>query len=110
METEPLPRMIGDEFFMMKGAYCISLLWVALFLFLNAKLGGNWLRKGVVFGTIIWAAMVPWFEFYLPYNVMNEPLDLLLFEATLWLGSILSLGLLYSFILNFRRQSYYTAL
>ena len=30
--------------------------------------------------------MVPWFEFYLPWNVMREPAPLVLLEMACWLG------------------------
>lgn len=37
--------------------------------------------------------MVPWFEFYLPWNVMHEPATLVLLEAALWLAVLLTVGL-----------------
>jgi hypothetical protein len=37
--------------------------------------------------------MVPWFEFYLPRNVMREPAALVLLEMVLWLGVLLVAGL-----------------
>jgi len=36
--------------------------------------------------------MVPWFEFYLPWNVMHEPLLPVLLEMIHWLGVLLSVG------------------
>lgn len=102
-DIEPLPRMYGDTYLLLKGAYLISLLWAILFLLLQTRFSGGWLSKGARFGTLLWVVMVPWFEFYLPYNVMHEPLPLVLFEALLWLCTLISTGLLFSFILNFRR-------
>ena len=31
-----------------------------------------------------WLLMVPWFELYLPWNVLHEPMDLVLLEAFCW--------------------------
>ena len=33
---------------------------------------------------IAWGLMAPWFEFYLPWNVMREPFALALLELLLW--------------------------
>jgi len=46
--------------------------------------------------------MIPWFEFYLPYNVMNEPLSLVLLEGLLWLLTIVTVYCITSFIYNFK--------
>jgi hypothetical protein len=37
--------------------------------------------------------MVPWFEFYLPWNVMLEPMPLVLLEVLCWLIVQLLVGL-----------------
>lgn len=37
--------------------------------------------------------MVPWFEFYLPWNMMHEPAPLVLLEMALWLGVLVVAGL-----------------
>lgn len=101
MELEPLPRMFNDSTLIYKGFYLIGILSLSSFLFLNSKLNGGWVKKGFIFATLQWALMVPWFEFYLPYNVMHEPLTLVLFEAFLWYATILSVSLIESFVLNY---------
>ena len=40
--------------------------------------------RGLRFGAIAWLLMVPWFELYLPWNVLHEPMDLVLLEAFCW--------------------------
>ncbi len=77
----------------------ISTLTVVVFLFLIEKFEGDWLGKGITFGLINWALMIPWFEFYLPYNVMHEPLSLVFLESVLWLGTLVSVAIIYSFII-----------
>jgi hypothetical protein len=49
-------------------------------------------RRGLAFGALAWALMVPWFEFYLPWNVMREPLPLVLLEAACWFLVLLGVG------------------
>lgn len=51
-------------------------------------------------GCTHWALVTPWFEFYLPYNVMHEPLALVMLEGCLWLGVALTLGLFVSAVVN----------
>src|SRR4051812_12556723 len=76
--TPPLPRVNGNFSLLATAAYDIALVAVAVFLFLSDKLPGGWIRKGIAFGVVYWALMVPWFEFYLPFNAMHEPIRLAL--------------------------------
>lgn len=93
MEIEPLPRMVNDPWLVLKGFFLIGMLIGGVFVWLSQQWKGNWIQKGLKFGLIHWMLMVPWFEFYLPYNVMNEPFALVLLEAALWLGTTLTLGI-----------------
>ena len=106
MEYEPLPRMASDNSIVWKGFFVCGIFAATAFLIVNSKFNGGWLKRGVVFGFVYWAIMIPWFEFYLPYNVMNEPLGLVLFEASLWLITILLTACYMSFVLNFRSAIY----
>lgn len=36
--------------------------------------------------------MVPWFEFYLPWNVLREPASLVALEMLCWAGGMLLVG------------------
>lgn len=36
--------------------------------------------------------MAPWFEFYLPWNVLREPAPLVVLELACWLGVMLLVG------------------
>lgn len=85
------------------GFMAIGFIVASAFLLLNDKLPGGWLKRGLLFGVVHWMLMTPWFEFYLPYNVMNEPLMLALFEAVLWLCVTLCIGVFLSFAMNFER-------
>ncbi|HMG14999.1 MAG TPA: hypothetical protein VK590_06110 [Saprospiraceae bacterium] len=102
MDYEPLPRMLKDSYLIYKGFYLIGTLSLIVFLYLNNRINTNWIKKAFSFSLIQWALMIPWFEFYLPYNVMHEPFNLVLLEAGLWYGVILLVSVVYSFILNFK--------
>ncbi|MCW3123171.1 MAG: hypothetical protein JWQ38_2663 [Flavipsychrobacter sp.] len=101
-EYEPLPRMASDGNLLLKGFFICGLFAAGAFLFVNSKMTGGWLKRGSVFGLVHAASMIPWFEFYLPYNVMNEPIPLVLLEGLLWLVTLQLTGLWMSFVINFR--------
>jgi len=83
-EIEPLPRAATSPWILFVGLTLIGVIHAAVFAALRDALPGRGWRKGVSFGLIAWALMVPWFEFYLPWNVMHEPFALVLLEAVLW--------------------------
>lgn len=83
-EVPPLPRAATHPWVLFAGLAIIGLIHSLVFAALRSGLPGEGWRKGVVFGLIAWALMVPWFEFYLPWNVMHEPLGLVLLEVLLW--------------------------
>lgn len=101
LEIEPLPRMFAGSYFIWEGFAVCGLFLAGAFLIVNPGLKGGWLRKALSFGLLHWLLMVPWFEFYLPYNVMHESLPLVLFEALLWMATNLATAVVLSFILNF---------
>lgn len=103
-EYQPLPRMATDKSVLWIGFMVIGFIVASAFLLLNDKLPGGWLKRGLIFGVVHCMLMTPWFEFYLPYNVMNEPLLLVLFETTLWLCVTSVVGLFLSFTMNFERS------
>lgn len=100
---DPLPLAAESPYVLPLGFFFCGALAAAVFSYLNGKIEDGLVRKGLIFGAIQWALMVPWFEFYLPHNVMREPLPLVLLEMALWLGVMLTVGLWVSFVLNFRR-------
>lgn len=101
-EYEPLPLMAEDPSIVWKGLLVVGLLAAIAFSVINPYIKGGWLKRGLTFGLVHWLLMTPWFEFYLPYNVMNEPILLVMLEGILWLCVMLMLGLYMSFTLNFK--------
>jgi hypothetical protein len=86
-----------------KGLLVVGLMAALAFYIINPGLKGRWAKRGLMFGAVHWLLMVPWFEFYLPYNVMLEPMSLVLLESVLWLCITICLGLFMSFVLNYKR-------
>jgi hypothetical protein len=94
---EPLPRMTTSPWVLPAGLLVLGTLHSFVFGIVSPALHGSTLRRGLAFGGVAWALMVPWFEFYLPWNVMWEPMRLVLLEATCWLGVQLLVGVALAF-------------
>lgn len=92
-QMEPLPRMANNIWIILVGLLGIGIVYSMVFSFIGPKLSGTNFRKGIQFGLIGWSLMVPWFEFYLPWNVMHEPTLLVLLEAFCWLLVMLLVGM-----------------
>jgi hypothetical protein len=90
---EPLPRMAEMPWALPAGILVIGMIFAAVYSWLEPKLGGPTWRKGIAFGIAAWALMVPWFEFYLPWNVLREPFALVLVECACWLLVLILVGL-----------------
>lgn len=94
----PLPRMAERAEVLVFGLLVIGLVYATTYAWLESRLSGSVYRRGLSFGLIAWALMVPWFEFYLPWNVMREPFPLVLVEALCWLVVLLGVGLSISIV------------
>lgn len=101
VEYQPLPRMT-DVTILWKGFFLCGVLSAAAFLLAGNAPERPWWKHALRFAVIHWLIMVPWFEFYLPYNVMNEPLPLVLFEAGIWFAVLTIVSFYLSFIVYFR--------
>jgi len=92
-EIEPLPRVAADPWVFPAGVAIIGILYGHVYALIRRSLGeGRWTR-GARFGIVAWALMAPWFEFYLPWNVMHEPATLVLLELALWAAVLLLVGM-----------------
>jgi hypothetical protein len=89
---EPLPRMVAAPWVVPVGLLVIATIHSFVYRFLEPALRGRPVARGLQFGLVAWALMVPWFEFYLPWNVMHEPAPLVLLEAVCWLAVQLLVG------------------
>jgi hypothetical protein len=101
----PLPRVADNAAVLPLGILCIGMIHALVYAWLEPKLRGPTWQKGASFGMMSWALMVPWFEFYLPWNVMREPFPLVLLEGFCWLVVLLAVGVSMAFgFAGFRRR------
>lgn len=93
-QLEPLPHATGARWILFVGLLALGVLYGVVYRFVRSAFSGApWWSKGLRFGSVAWAFMVPWFEFYLPWNVLHEPVALVIFEMALWLGVLLVVGM-----------------
>ena len=90
---QPLPRMVEAPGTVILGFLCIGVLWGVVYTLVSRSWTiSSWWKRGLCFGALGWALMVPWFEFYLPWNVLREPAGLVLLEMVCWAGVLLLVG------------------
>ncbi|MFP3943564.1 MAG: hypothetical protein ACLFWF_06715 [Alphaproteobacteria bacterium] len=101
---EPLPRNIENPLIMPAGLLVIGVIYGLVFAVIRRGLpGASRLARGLSFGVVAWLLAFPWFEFYLPWNVMHEPAALVALELALWLGVMLVVGQAISWTYGQRR-------
>ena len=91
--SSPIPRVNGSFWLLPIGLVCINILWSLVYIWISSGWPGPWWRKGLRLGVVGWVFMVPWFEFYLPWNVLHEPAPLVALELACWAGVILCVAL-----------------
>ena len=62
-------------------------------------------RRGLRFGLLAWLIMVPWFELYLPWNALHEPMPLVLLEAACWWATLTCSALAMAFVDRSRSET-----
>lgn len=87
------PRVVQSPAILPVGLLAIGLLWGWLYAWIASTWPGSWTRRGVRFGLVAWVLMVPWFEFYLPWNVLREPAALAALEMICWFLVLQGVGL-----------------
>jgi hypothetical protein len=93
-QLEPLPRAAEAPWILPAGLLVMGVLYGVVYHFVRRAFPRKpWWKKGLQFGLITWVVMVPWFEFYLPWNVMHEPAVLVILEMALWLAVLLTVGI-----------------
>jgi hypothetical protein len=104
-ELEPLPRAAEAPWILPVGLLVIGAVHGMAYRFVRRALPGRaWWKKGLSFGAVAWALMVPWFAFYLPWNVMREPAPLVLLEMVLWMGVLVIVGLTIARVFEWRLE------
>ncbi len=94
---EPLPRAAEAPWILIAGVLVIGMLWGLVYVWLTQAgdlwSDRSWRGRGLRFGAIGWLLMVPWFGFYLPWNVLREPALLVALEMVCWAAVLLAVGL-----------------
>ena len=85
----PVPRTSRQPELLWIGLVVIGVFWASIYRFLSVRWDPPWWRKALAFWLVSWTLMVPWFEFYLPWNVMLEPFPLVAVELFCWAGVLL---------------------
>ena len=94
---DPPPRIVEEPWQLPLALLVIALIQAAVFAYLRPALPQRLAARGLAFGAVAWALFTPWFEFYLPWNVMLEPAPLVLLEFLCWAGVMALVGLAISF-------------
>jgi hypothetical protein len=89
----PPPRIAVDPWLLPVGILMIALVHAATFAYIRSALPRGLVRRGIAFGCVAWALLVPWFEFYLPWSLLLEPSLLVLLEMAVWAGIMLMVGI-----------------
>lgn len=84
-ELEPLPRSGTQPLALAVGLLLIGVLHGAVYAWVAPALPGVGWRKGFAYGLVLWCLMIVWFEFFMLWNVLHEPLPLILLEGALWM-------------------------
>lgn len=92
-ELQPPARIATDPWLLPVAMLLIALIQAAVFAFIRTSLPVGIAKRGLAFGAVAWALFVPWFEFYLPWNLMLEPTALVLLELLCWAVIMALVGL-----------------
>jgi hypothetical protein len=96
-ELQPPARIVTDPWLLPAAMFVIALIQALVFVFIRKALPAGIVKRGLAFGAVAWALFVPWFEFYLPWNLMLEPTLLVLLEMLCWAIIMALVGLAISF-------------
>ncbi len=91
--ADPQPRTVAAPWLLIVAVLGIGVLWGWVYVSLAGAWSGAWWKRGLRFGFVGWVLMVPWFEFYLPWNVLHEPAPLVALELVCWACVLLTVGL-----------------
>jgi hypothetical protein len=89
----PVPRTSHQPELLWIGLIGIGILWAIAYRVVSYSWKQSWWRKALLFWLASWLLMVPWFEFYLPWNVLLEPFPLVALELVCWAGVLLAVAL-----------------
>ncbi len=89
----PPPRIGVDPSLLPLGIFVVALIHSITFAYIRPALPRGIMMRGLAFAAVSWALFVPWFEFYLPWNLFLEPALLVALEMLCWAGVLALVGL-----------------
>ena len=92
-EMSPPPRIAVDPWLLPVGILVVAFIHSAVFAYIHSALPSGVVRRGLAFAAVSWALLVPWFEFYLPWNLFLEPTLLVGLEMLCWAGVLGLVGI-----------------
>ena len=99
-EIEPIPLAVNHPGIITLGFVILSILHAFVFAIIRQGIPGEDLKKGIIFGLIIWLFSYVFFEFFTPWNMFGEPLYLVGLELLFWIGVALSEGIVIAKVYN----------
>ena len=99
-EIEPIPLAVNHPGIITLGFVILSILHAFVFAIIRQGIPGEGLKKGIIFGLIIWLFSYVFFEFFTPWNMFGEPLSLVGLELLFWIGVALSEGIVIAKVYN----------
>ena len=100
---DPPARILVDPWLLPAAFLVVALIQAAVFAYIRPALPKRLVARGLMFGAVAWALFVPWFEFYLPWNLMLEPTALVLLEMVCWAGVMAVVGVAISLAFGLER-------
>ncbi len=107
---DPPPRAASSPLIYPLGFIGLGFVHALAFQLLYRGLPRNWVAAGLTYGVAAWLIAYFWFEYYLPWNVMLEPLPLVLLELVCWLAVMLAGGLALAFVYRGRLIDHHLSL
>jgi hypothetical protein len=91
MELTPPPRISFQPSTAWLGFLLIGMAHAAAFLLIDRPERSR-AKQGLITGAVIWLLMATWFEYWILWNIMAEPVRLIALELSLWLPTCLIEG------------------
>jgi hypothetical protein len=105
LEIPPAPRISFSPSPAWLGFWLIGLGHAFVFYLVQPRFGRSILRQTICFAAVTWLTMVTWFEFWILWNMMHEPVTLLALELTLWIFVMLLEALALALFFRFSQKN-----
>ena len=83
-QLEPIPLVVNAPAPIIIGIVLFGVFHAYIFRWLSPVLSGGVLQQGLQFGGLVFAMTFLFWEFFTPFNLFGEPLQLILLELVFW--------------------------